>query len=67
MTNRREFIQTGMAVTAAASVAGPSAQAAMPAPAPAAHRIHKVIYDGRFDEPVRFAMIDRLPHWLQSD
>ena len=55
MANRREFIQTGMAVTAAASVAGPSAQAAMAAPAAQPHRIHKVIYDGRFAEPVQFA------------
>jgi hypothetical protein len=55
MANRREFIQAGIAVTAAASVAGPSAQAAMSAAAAPPYRIHKVIYDGRFAEPVRFA------------
>jgi hypothetical protein len=49
MANRREFIQAGIAVTAATSVTGASAQAAPP------HRIHKVIYDERFAEPVRFA------------
>ena len=55
MGNRREFIRAGIAVTAAASVAGPSAQAAgSPAAAPP-HRLHKVVYDGRFAEPVRFA------------
>lgn len=51
MGNRREFIQAGIAVTTAASVAGASAPAAAAAP----HRIHKVIYDERFAEPVRFA------------
>jgi hypothetical protein len=51
MGNRREFIRAGIAVTAAASVAGPSAQAATAPP----YRIHKVIYDRRFAEPVRFA------------
>ena len=54
MANRREFIQAGMAVTASASVAGTSAQAATP-PAAAPYRIYKVIYDARFAEPVRFA------------
>jgi len=53
MGNRREFIQAGIAVTAAASVTGASAQSATPAAAP--YRIHKVIYDRRFTEPVRFA------------
>jgi hypothetical protein len=55
MANRREFIQAGIAVTAAASVAGASAQAGKPEAATLAHRIHKVVYDGRFAEPVRFA------------
>jgi hypothetical protein len=50
MGNRREFIQAGIAVTATASVTGAPAQAAAPA-----HRIHKVVYDERFAEPVRFA------------
>ena len=54
MANRREFIRAGLVVTAAASMAGTSGQAAMAADAPA-HRIHKVIYDERFAEPVRFA------------
>jgi hypothetical protein len=54
MGNRREFIQAGIAVTAAASVTGASAQAETAATAPP-HRIHKVIYDRRFAEPVRFA------------
>jgi hypothetical protein len=49
MANRRQFIQAGIAVTAAASVTDASTQAAPP------HRIHKVIYDERFAEPVRFA------------
>jgi hypothetical protein len=52
MANRREFIQAGIAVTAATSAAGASAQAATAAPP---HRIHKVVYDRRFAEPVRFA------------
>ena len=51
MANRREFIQAGLVVSAAASVAGTSNPAAAAAP----HRIHKVIYDERFAEPVRFA------------
>jgi hypothetical protein len=55
MANRREFIRAGIAVTAATSVAGTSAQAAAPAAAAPPYRIHKVIYDGRFAEPVRFA------------
>ncbi len=55
MANRREFIQAGIAVTAAASVAETAAQAAIPAAAGPPYRIHKVIYDGRFAEPVRFA------------
>jgi hypothetical protein len=55
MANRREFIQTGIAVTAAASVTGTSAQAAKSAAAAPPYRIHKVVYDGRFAEPVRFA------------
>jgi hypothetical protein len=49
MANRREFIQAGIAVTAATSVTGASAQATP------THRIHKVVYDERFAEPVRFA------------
>jgi hypothetical protein len=52
MANRREFIQASIAVTAAASAAGTPAQAARSAPP---HRFHKVIYDSRFAEPVRFA------------
>jgi hypothetical protein len=55
MANRREFIQAGLAVTAAASAAATSAQAAMPESAGPPHRIHKVVYDERFAEPVRFA------------
>jgi hypothetical protein len=55
MGNRREFIRAGIAATAAASVAGASAQAAASAAAAPSHRIHKVIYDRRFAEPVRFA------------
>jgi len=51
MANRRQFIQAGIAVTAASSVA---AQPQTRGPAPT-HRIHKVIYDERFAEPVRFA------------
>jgi hypothetical protein len=51
MGNRREFIQAGIAVTAAASVTGAPAQAVTASP----YRIHKVIYDARFAEPVRFA------------
>jgi hypothetical protein len=54
MGNRREFIQAGIAVTAAASVTGAPASAGTPATAPP-HRIHKVVYDRRFAEPVRFA------------
>jgi hypothetical protein len=49
MANRREFIQAGLAVTAAGSVAGTPAKAAAP------YRIHKVVYDERFAEPSRFA------------
>jgi hypothetical protein len=55
MASRREFIQAGFAATAAASVAGTSTQAAESAAVAAPYRIHKVIYDGRFAEPVRFA------------
>jgi hypothetical protein len=51
MGNRREFIRAGMAVTAAASVTSAPAKAAAAPP----HRIHKVVYDQRFAEPVRFA------------
>jgi hypothetical protein len=54
MGNRREFIRAGIAVTAAAA-AGSSAQAEAPAAAAPPYRIHKVIYDQRFAEPVRFA------------
>jgi len=54
MANRREFIQAGLAVTTAASVAGAAAEAATTTAAPP-YRIHKVIYDERFAEPVRFA------------
>jgi hypothetical protein len=53
MANRREFIQAGLVVSAAASVAATSNQAAKAAEPP--HRIHKVIYDERYAEPVRFA------------
>jgi hypothetical protein len=55
MGNRREFIQAGIAVTAAASVTGAPAQADTPAATAPPHRIHKVVYDERFAEPVRFA------------
>jgi hypothetical protein len=55
MANRREFIQASIAVTTAGSMAGTAAQAAMPAAAGPSYRVHKVIYDGRFAEPVRFA------------
>jgi hypothetical protein len=53
MANRRQFIQAGMAVTASASLAAPPARAETSAATP--YRIHKVVYDGRFAEPVRFA------------
>ena len=52
MANRREFIQTGVAATAAAVAAGPAPEAAA---SPAALPIYKVIYDERFEAPVRFA------------
>jgi hypothetical protein len=52
MANRREFIRAGIAVTATASAVGAPARGEEAA---APHRIHKVVYDSRFDEPVRFA------------
>ena len=55
MANRREFIQAGIAVTTAASVTGASAQGEAAGATAPPHRIHKVIYDERFTEPVRFA------------
>jgi hypothetical protein len=50
MANRRQFIQAGLAVTAAGATSAKAKTPATPS-----YRIHKVIYDGRFAEPARFA------------
>jgi hypothetical protein len=53
----RRAVLGGAVLSAGALAAGPGAQAEAPSKAarPAPYRIHKVVYDERFAEPVRFA------------
>ncbi len=69
MTNRREFLQTGVAVTAAAALTSGFEIASATVAAPPPTRLHKAIYDRRFADSRAFAaqIVDVPAHAIEGD